>query len=167
MKDINEEWGIIDRHKGDYIDAPDPTTGEPTPSTYKTKAEAVAAARELAPGDMNLIPEPFLVQKDKIPNPLESKSKPKQRDLKEFFKQRLQKLQEKWFTSGTPMSDSQVSARSGTTLSKEQFKKDYDPPLHGPAKTWQEVYWATATKMAKGGGDSSDEKKSQKKKKTK
>ena len=35
-------------------------------------------------------------------------------------------------------------------LPKSEFKKRYDPPPHGPAKTWQNVLWATATKRAKG-----------------
>tara|TARA_R110002124_G_scaffold235658_2_gene400949 strand:- start:406 stop:696 length:291 start_codon:yes stop_codon:yes gene_type:complete len=40
--------------------------------------------------------------------------------------------------------------KTGNDLPKDEFKKRYDPPPRGPAKSWSDVLWATATKIAKG-----------------
>lgn len=87
IESVKEDWAVMDRqNRGDYIDGaePDPMTGVPGPMKFKTKQEALQAAKQVAPGNKNVIPDVFSELKDKKPLPLDIKPE-ESKKLKEFF----------------------------------------------------------------------------------
>ena len=87
IESVKEDWAVMDRqNRGDYIDGaePDPMTGVPGPIKFKTKQEALQAAKQVAPGNKNVIPDVFSELKDKKPLPLDIKPE-ESKKLKEFF----------------------------------------------------------------------------------